>query len=166
MNSWPSIWNLVSEIVGRKNAAEFFLYLPIFKVTISNLQVYHFHLILGPATNQKWFKYTFQQCIVCSVFEIACSFDFRKTWRNLLQDRELLKKVMNSYKNLAFSKVIVRKQYWISFQMLFIYKQYVFSSCDIDLFLAIQLWIISASSKWSNSKFAVTKQPFKLSRYL
>ena len=104
MNSWPSIWNLVSEIVGRKNAAEFFLYLPIFKL---NLKVYHFHLILGPATNQKWFKHTFQQCIVCSVFEIACSFDFQKTWRNLLQNRELLKKVMKSYKNLAFSKVIV-----------------------------------------------------------
>ena len=66
VNPRPSIWNLELYI---ENLLQhfFFLYLLIFKL---NLKVYHCYLNLGPAANQKWFKYTFQQCIVCHLFEI------------------------------------------------------------------------------------------------
>ena len=79
VNPRPSIWNLVSGIVHRKLAAAFFLYLPIFKL---NLKVYHCYLNLGPAANQKWFKYTFQQCIVFHLFEINLKTNLAK-WRTL-----------------------------------------------------------------------------------
>ena len=44
----------------------FFFYLPIFKLNFKNC---HCYPILGPATNQNWFKYTFQRCIVFHVLK-------------------------------------------------------------------------------------------------
>ena len=69
--------NLIPDILHRKIVAAVSLYLALFKL---NLKDYHGCSSLGPATSQKRFKYTFQQCIILKQDWTA---NLKKVWIQL-----------------------------------------------------------------------------------
>lgn len=84
--------DLVAEMIYREIAAVFFQYLVMFKL---NFKPGCCCSILGPAANQKRFKYTSQQCKVYHVLRQESV----KIWRQTLHKWELLWKVLNIQKN-------------------------------------------------------------------
>ena len=72
--------NLIPDILHRKIVAAVSLHLALFKL---NLKDCHGCSSLGPATNQKRFKYTFQQCIVLKQDWTA---NLKKVWIQLVKE--------------------------------------------------------------------------------
>lgn len=102
--------DLVAEMIYREIAAVFFQYLVMFKL---NFKPGCCCAILGPAANQKRFKYTSQQCKVYHVFEAGVCENLKA---NLAQMRTFVKSF--EYPK-THGKIIVLKQCYTGLEMIF-----------------------------------------------
>ena len=102
--------DLVAEMIYREIAAVFFQYLVMFKL---NFKPDCCCAILGPAANQKSFKYASQQFKVYHVFEVGVCENLKA---NLAQMRTFVKSF--EYPK-AHGKIIVLKQCYTGLEMIF-----------------------------------------------